>query len=310
VVDDASNDDSVRTIGQWMEAANDPRFRLIRHEASRGQLASIATALAASESEFVAMLDADDFWFPNFLRRHIEVHLNSAVLASMSCSDLVQVDDKGRLLSGTCRWRNLAAKPRNKPWVTLRRAVVPRIGSAAGEWEPTRTCAVKYFPPGLEGYSAVTSGMMFRRAMLALALPDQPRASRIGADLYLNTLCQSLTGSFFLEDALGAYRRHGLNNFAQQPVIGTWALFAPAGKWAFAQEIYQMMLQHLLDRFDDLAAVFMPARVRTLIRFVFRELLSAGERVDDPRISARLGIGRVWRDRVRLRLRRIRRRRR
>jgi glycosyltransferase involved in cell wall biosynthesis len=310
VIDDASTDDSAQIVEQWIADKKDARFRLIRSKVNEGQLAGVAKGLAVSEGEFVAMLDADDFWFPDFLQRHVEVHLNSAVLTSMSYSDQIQVDHAGTLLSGTCRWREWARTGGNKPWKRLRKAVVPRVSSSDGGWEPLRTGEVRYFPPGLTWRSAGMSAMVFRRAMLALAVPARhPGTISIGADVYLNMICHYFTGSFCLEDALGAYRRHGGNSFARMPVVGTMALFSPfgIGRWAFVHDNYRLVLGHLLDRFDDFANIFTPTRVRPLIRWLMREFLQTGEPFDDARVSAVLGRGRVRRDRMRARLRRLRR---
>ena len=76
IVDDASDDDSRDVVEQWLDQAADPRFHFIKNDTNQGQIASIIEGLSESESEFVALLDADDFWFPDFLRRHVEVHLN------------------------------------------------------------------------------------------------------------------------------------------------------------------------------------------------------------------------------------------
>src|SRR5271155_4617834 len=69
VVDDASTDDSGTVIKRWIDERKDARFRSIRNTANSGQTTSFAVGLAATNSEFVAFLDADDFWFPEFLHR-------------------------------------------------------------------------------------------------------------------------------------------------------------------------------------------------------------------------------------------------
>ena len=101
VVDDASTDDSGAIIARWIDERKDARFRLIRNTANGGQTTSFSVGLGATNGDFVAFLDADDFWFPEFLHRHVEAHLNRSFSASLSCSDLVQVDHEQRLLSGT-----------------------------------------------------------------------------------------------------------------------------------------------------------------------------------------------------------------
>ena len=63
VVDDASTDRSCEII----EAIDDPRLRLVRHEANQGAGAARNTGIAAARSELLAFQDSDDNWFPEKL---------------------------------------------------------------------------------------------------------------------------------------------------------------------------------------------------------------------------------------------------
>lgn len=65
VVDDGSSDDT-RSI---LQAFGDDRLRVMEHGANRGISAARNTALGAATGEFVAFLDADDAWEPDFLER-------------------------------------------------------------------------------------------------------------------------------------------------------------------------------------------------------------------------------------------------
>lgn len=66
-VDDASRDDSARRLDAF--AAADPRVRVLRHPANRGQAATRNTALRAARGELVAYLDQDDEFYPDHLAR-------------------------------------------------------------------------------------------------------------------------------------------------------------------------------------------------------------------------------------------------
>jgi glycosyltransferase involved in cell wall biosynthesis len=86
VVDDGSSD---RTAGV-VRAIRDPRIRLFRFEKNQGRGAARQFALEQSRSEFLAMLDADDWYFPWKLERQLqlferepEVGLVSAAMASV-----------------------------------------------------------------------------------------------------------------------------------------------------------------------------------------------------------------------------------
>jgi glycosyltransferase involved in cell wall biosynthesis len=63
VVDDASTDASPEIV----EAINDPRLRLIRHETNTGAGAARNTGVAAAQGALIAFQDSDDNWFPEKL---------------------------------------------------------------------------------------------------------------------------------------------------------------------------------------------------------------------------------------------------
>ena len=71
LVDDGSTDATTALFRA--AAAGDPRFRLVRHDASRGLGAARNTALDLVETTFVAFLDADDELTPAALERLIGV---------------------------------------------------------------------------------------------------------------------------------------------------------------------------------------------------------------------------------------------
>jgi glycosyltransferase involved in cell wall biosynthesis len=62
VVDDASSDGTARTAGRFAS-----QVRCIVHEANRGPAAARNTAASYASGEFLALLDADDWWFPEKL---------------------------------------------------------------------------------------------------------------------------------------------------------------------------------------------------------------------------------------------------
>jgi glycosyltransferase involved in cell wall biosynthesis len=64
ILDDASQDDTAAQIGAFLETAGDARFRFIRHARNLGLTRGLIGALAASDSEFVAIHDAGDYSLP------------------------------------------------------------------------------------------------------------------------------------------------------------------------------------------------------------------------------------------------------
>lgn len=66
VVDDGSGDDTVAMLG---ERYDDPRLRLVRHEANRGINPSRHSGVASAQGEWVVVVDSDDELLPGALER-------------------------------------------------------------------------------------------------------------------------------------------------------------------------------------------------------------------------------------------------
>src|SRR5262245_5570206 len=69
VIDDASKDASVDIIA----AFEDPRIRVIRHRENKGAAHTITEGLYAARGTYVARIDADDRYRPQFLNRTVTV---------------------------------------------------------------------------------------------------------------------------------------------------------------------------------------------------------------------------------------------
>ena len=301
VVDDASTDDSATVIERWIDERKDARFRLIRSTANSGQTTSFAVGLAATKGEFVAFLDADDLWFPQFLHRHIEAHLNRSFSASISCSDLVQVDDEQRVLAGT--WSGPQFEELLGHSVTTIDAHHSmRIDPSSSSLEFFESPKVRYIRSGYLDYPwNATSGMMFRRSALDLVMPKEATDLRINTDCYAFVICHYFTGSLAIGSALGAYRRHGHNNFAKNSVVGTnQPCAAPTAEWHSEQKIVSAMLHHLLNHYDRFAIAFSNARVRTFVRILFRKSLRYNIVIEDPRLHRVLGTRWMLQDRAKV----------
>jgi glycosyltransferase involved in cell wall biosynthesis len=67
VVDDGSTDDSLAVIGRYLD---DDRFRLVRQR-HVGQARAKNRGIEESRGEFIAFLDADDYWLPHKLERQL-----------------------------------------------------------------------------------------------------------------------------------------------------------------------------------------------------------------------------------------------
>src|SRR5262249_58942049 len=67
VVDDGSTDETPAVLA----AIDDPRLRIIRHEVNGGVARTRNTAIARGRGEWLAFLDDDNEWAPEYLERQL-----------------------------------------------------------------------------------------------------------------------------------------------------------------------------------------------------------------------------------------------
>src|SRR5215211_8561320 len=79
IVDDASTDATLEIAGRI--AARDSRVRVLHNERNSGPSVSRNRAIAAARGEWIAILDADDSWFPERLERMLTDAGNSDVVS-------------------------------------------------------------------------------------------------------------------------------------------------------------------------------------------------------------------------------------
>jgi glycosyltransferase involved in cell wall biosynthesis len=79
IVDDASTDATLEIAGRI--AARDSRVRVLHNERNSGPSVSRNRAIAAARGEWIAILDADDSWFPERLERMLADAGNADVVS-------------------------------------------------------------------------------------------------------------------------------------------------------------------------------------------------------------------------------------
>jgi len=207
IVDDASTDGSADHIRALLEKIGDPRLRLMARPQNGGQLAALRDGVAASDAHFVALLDSDDVWLPDFLLAHLSAHLNATQPASLSSSDLFIVDSERALLAGS--FVMLHKTGQGAGGTTISRS--SQVGEMARELAYPSEHPVTYFGPGTYGWMwAPTSSMVFRRGALEPVLAF-PFKVTIGTDYLAATCAHLAAGSLILSECLGLYRLHGSN---------------------------------------------------------------------------------------------------
>ena len=210
VVDDKSTDNSVERINAVLADLKDDRFRPIAAESNEGFMANTLRGLDATSAPFIAFLDADDAWFPDFLEKHIKTHLSRRFSVAVTSSDLVVINGAGERIAG--------GSPVFKAWQPHHK---PADWSLAGTEEEDGVLR-HFFSRGAtrSWLWSTNSGFMFRRRTLEAMRPLAPEKLRIGADGYWVNAAQMLGGSARLECALGYYRLHGTNVWAKNPFLG------------------------------------------------------------------------------------------
>ncbi len=89
-VDDASTDDTGEILRKW----SDPRLRIITHEANQGPLAACTNGIEAVRGKYLARIDPDDRYRPNFLSTLVPV-LEEYTEVGMAYGDASMIDESG-----------------------------------------------------------------------------------------------------------------------------------------------------------------------------------------------------------------------
>jgi len=212
VVDDGSTDGTDVVLDSYGD-----RIQVVRHEAARGQLAAIVSAFERARGQFVSFVDADDLLYRDSVAINIAAHVAPETYAAVSSSFQHIIDADGRVLATypPLRMRSLLRLPKG----SFSHSVIS--SSTTGPipvtlYDPQANCAHEWL-------WGTMSSMMFRRDAAALVLEGGPSAFRICADAYLAQFCHALGGTLMIELPLGAYRRHGANNYATNAVIGAYS---------------------------------------------------------------------------------------
>ncbi|RDS83656.1 glycosyltransferase family 2 protein [Dyella monticola] len=109
-VDDGSSDRSPCMLDAY--AADDPRVRVVRQPSNQGVAAARNAGIAAARGDYIAFLDADDWWHPAKLERQLTSMRNTGSL--ISYTSYWRVTEDGGVLSKVMPppqvdWRDMLA---------------------------------------------------------------------------------------------------------------------------------------------------------------------------------------------------------
>lgn len=258
IVDDASTDNSFEVITEYLNKLGDARFRCLRLGKNSGQMAAFKVGLENTTGQFVGFLDADDLYFPDFITKHIEAHLNHSFSAGFTASDTIQIDENNAALEGTFRFLH---KKNRSLGVELHVQPIPKSSTIKIEGttisSPDREYSdLSYIDRNFEGlHWSATSSLMFRRDLLELTVPADTDTTRTCADYYFVNYCHMLTGSITISSAHSAYRLHRKNNFADNPRVGGDYLAGFFHK-DIRSKIEATIGYHCIKNYDRLLPVF------------------------------------------------------
>jgi glycosyltransferase involved in cell wall biosynthesis len=188
-VDDASQDDSNVMLAE----RNDSRIRLYRNDRNLGPVASFEKALRSASGHVIFLSDQDDLWLPGKVPKALAI-FRSKPSITMVVSDARLIDEDGRTLE-------------------------PSFFAQRGRFAPG--ALHNFFKNKYLGCT-----LSFRREMLPIFLPiphDVPMH-----DIWFGMLNAVYGETYFLDEPLVAYRRHGRN---ASPVVSPG--LAKAARWRY-----------------------------------------------------------------------------
>uniref|UniRef100_B8HRA4 Glycosyl transferase family 2 n=1 Tax=Cyanothece sp. (strain PCC 7425 / ATCC 29141) TaxID=395961 RepID=B8HRA4_CYAP4 len=102
VIDDGSTDQTETVVTSF--AQRDPRIKLLK-QANAGVAAARNFGIQSAKGEFIAPIDADDLWFPDFLEKQVRCMLNSDSSVGLVYAWLIKIDQNGSPTGDFCASR-------------------------------------------------------------------------------------------------------------------------------------------------------------------------------------------------------------
>ncbi len=100
-IDDASTDDTGAVLARY----RDPRLRVITHPVNRGHVATMTEAIGEARGAYVARIDPDDRYRPEFLARTVE-RLQADPRVGLVYGNAALIDEDGRVALAACPVRH------------------------------------------------------------------------------------------------------------------------------------------------------------------------------------------------------------
>ena len=172
IVDDCSTEAHFSVVSQEVAKLADDRFKLVRNAENLGQIPSVYRGIDETDAAFMAVLDPDDRYVPEFIARMLCAHLNPLIYCPLvSCDQhLLRIGDG--IITATQNDRGLN-----------------RLVAVESEVQMFEVLGFhRYISPLESGWHwPTTSSMMFRTDALNLIRPHRTLKDKCHADPYLST---------------------------------------------------------------------------------------------------------------------------
>ena len=190
IVDDCSERRHIEKLRSIVDSLGDSRLKVLALTENLGQTNAVFEGLAQSSGEFVAILDPDDVYEPNFISKMLQCHLNPCVYAAVAACEMGLFRVGGSVL--TRNYTGFKARAIRNKELGIFEASQMDFGFST------------YYPPETPGWLwGTTTSMMFRRdALNVLRRETYMQNTKICADTYCVYGSHLLGGTLFLDEML------------------------------------------------------------------------------------------------------------
>jgi hypothetical protein len=205
----------------------------------------------------VAFLDADDYYLPQFLSSHVQVHISAIKPTAFTSSNAVMVDSHNNLISGGLQRfdakderfkKNLPKHP-----LLLASGVTPEYYD--------RLTSGTYFGGEDLGYWYWQHGSsnVLRRELIDILKPTTDGELPFGGvDTYFLIPLSAITGATVMDVSLSAYRLHETNDWSRIPQFNG-ILAGNLDAYARNKVLKRLLITTLIEKAEMLIAIINPS---------------------------------------------------
>src|SRR5574344_125046 len=213
VVDDDSNDNSVKKISEYIIANKGLNIKLIRKSRTEGQFAAILAGLEVAKGQFVSFIDSDDILIPDYTRTLIRVHMATSV--AFASSQLVEIGENDEIHTTY----SLSSFQKSKHY---RLKNLDELLNVDVENVQFTTINIAKAPFGGWYWSAMSANMFRTQTVKMLLKYENTDNWRICPDKFILNFAHLIGGSALVYAPLVGYRRHSSNAGNTSPVLGNY----------------------------------------------------------------------------------------